>query len=203
MSTTDTHHRHQEHWLVAAAHRDLTSHELHLLADHLSTCPECLERAEDVEVIAHVEDVLAARRVVAPGLEDRLVRAFREQTREPEEQPTRAAVAAAGLRAARLAVACLAAAVLVVRGLNIRFYSENFPGATVLSALWNGLLRVPEYAPFVGHGNILKDHDVLLATVHKLATLYVGILLWTLLVAAIGLLAVDVCRRRCRLMMAG
>ena len=190
-------HTNFDRWLIAAVHGDLSTEERQLLNEHLVNCAECRRRSEDEAAVEHVHAILAGRRVFDPDFESRIVREFRGRT-APKLGVRELLCRAAGLRAVRIGVALTVGLLLLVRGLELEAVKDTFVSRAGLSALWETVLHSPQDTDLIGKGHVLANHDELLATVHKLTTLYVETFMWVVLLAAVGLVVLDLYRRRVR-----
>ena len=191
-------HEHVVEWLGAAAAGTLSEGRHRRLARHLAACAGCREAVEDPAAVAQVQVALAGVGMFDSGFEERVAGRFRDAVAPPgpERRDAKAKVLRRGFRVALAVTVCL---FLVARGLHVRLSY----GASALrrgaSALCQVVLHTPEYEDLLGAGNVLTSRDEFVATFHKLTTLYVETLLWTILLAVTGLVLFDLYRRHCRL----
>jgi len=153
--------------------------------------------AADGTVIEREVTRLEREGIVPPDLEDRVVAAF-----EAEISPVPPATTTPNWlprviwpKPAPLITATVVAVVLSLRTFNLHVFGESSSLARSLSALWQAVMRTPQYSGVLGNGNVLADNNELLATVHKLTTLYVETALWTTLMFVLGLMVIDQFRR--------
>jgi len=190
-------HIHQdfENWLAEAVRGTLTPAERSEWEQHLATCPECMHRLEEPEILEQLLRHMSTRRGWDDGLEQRITAGFRDAF-IPEQTRTQRLLKVLRRQRFRIAIAAVIGMLFVVRSLNVQFVTDAFAGGVELSAFWQGALRSPHYDGFLGQGNAVVDHDVFLATLHKLTSLYMEIFLFTLMLLALGLLILDLYRRR-------
>lgn len=188
-------HIHQDlaGWIDASARNALTRDERDRLGRHLADCPHCAGSAADLTVLESVLVALEDRECFDSGLESRLVRGFRDRNRGAG---TVTAAARTRRTAVRLTVVALTAALLATRWLGVDLLRPVAGTWSALGALRHGVVRSPTYpGGIVGRGNVLVDHDELLATVHELMSLYAEACLLVGFSLVLGLVVLDALRR--------
>lgn len=192
-------HIHQDlaGWIDASASNALTAEERDRLGRHLANCPRCYGNTADLAILESVLVTLEGRDCFDPGLESRLVQDFRDRNRRAGAA-TRFALTRK--TAVRLTVVTLTAVLLVTRWLGVDLLRPAAETWSALGALRHGIVRSPTYpAGIVGRGNILGDHEELLATVHELMSLYAEAFLLVGFSLVLGLVVLDTFRRHWRL----